>query len=64
MFILHHPDVNMHIQTCAEYLRLLFCDKNEGIVVNEITVDVLSEGYIKRLCYGNNMKRKMEVDLM
>lgn len=46
----------MHSQTCTQYLRLLLCDKNEGIVVNKITVNVLSEGRIKRLCSQNNLK--------
>lgn len=34
---------DMYMQMCAHYLCLLLCHKNEAVVVNEITVDVLSD---------------------
>lgn len=41
-----------HVYTSqhTQYLREVLCDKNEAVVVNKITVNVLSEGGINTLC--------------
>lgn len=49
LFQLLFTDINMYTWACTQYLRLLLCDKNEAIVVNEITVNVLSEGEWKKI---------------
>lgn len=47
MLILH-IEVNKSVHKHAtRYLRWLLCDKNEAIVINEITVNVLPEEGIK-----------------
>lgn len=43
------------------YLRMLLCDKNEAVVIDEIAVDVLSAGSIKIITIENVIREGLKL---